>query len=497
MWRKGKMSDDFIPNIYFSDYFGISPRILEEYGAFNVSLLNDLPLFVDPFLLFNSQQDHYQQLHKNIIRYLRFLRDKSIDSNVNRGLLLGWFVFSEIKQNWLGFSRVGNQGSGLGPKFAYALHENLSKVFSNFGQEKITQSSHLEKLTLISDGVGRDNISDFTTNLIKRYLLEYTQTFAQNYISPKLRKKFHVRRIQFDYELERWTSGEYDLPCLNNDYIILTPLDILTKDEIWINRDDMVNDYSRIVDAVPNQQLRAEINNYFERVIPKDAKEKERRVAIARTYRQFPELIEHFIRYKEDNGDEAIAISDAKVEESKWLYIDQVKSFVLNLFSTTPFYNNTGDTLEEARSRVMFMKHIIENQDGYRLFYINDEPIKRESDLQLIFKFTWYASPSDINAEVNNGRGPVDFKVSRGALDKSLIEFKLASNSQLKRNLQNQVEIYKLANNTMKALKVIIYFNVRELAKLHEILDELELNTDNSIILIDARADNKPSASKA
>ena len=32
----------------------------------------------------------------------------------------------------------------------------------------------------------------------------------------------------------------------------------------------------------------------------------------------------------------------------------------------------------------------------------------------------------DVNREPNNGRGPVDFKISDGALDKSLIEFKLA-----------------------------------------------------------------------
>ncbi len=40
--------------IYFSDFFEVLPALLEEYGAFNISLLNDLPLFIDPFLLFNS-----------------------------------------------------------------------------------------------------------------------------------------------------------------------------------------------------------------------------------------------------------------------------------------------------------------------------------------------------------------------------------------------------------------------------------------------------------
>lgn len=38
---------------FFSDYFGLDPNRLDDYGAFNVSIINDLPLFIDPFLLFN------------------------------------------------------------------------------------------------------------------------------------------------------------------------------------------------------------------------------------------------------------------------------------------------------------------------------------------------------------------------------------------------------------------------------------------------------------
>jgi hypothetical protein len=36
-------------------------------------LLADLPLFVDPFLLFNSRKPKYRALHDPIIKYLRFL----------------------------------------------------------------------------------------------------------------------------------------------------------------------------------------------------------------------------------------------------------------------------------------------------------------------------------------------------------------------------------------------------------------------------------------
>jgi len=37
--------------LYFSDFFEVSPEVIEKYGAFNPSLINDLPLFIDPFLL--------------------------------------------------------------------------------------------------------------------------------------------------------------------------------------------------------------------------------------------------------------------------------------------------------------------------------------------------------------------------------------------------------------------------------------------------------------
>jgi hypothetical protein len=214
----------------------VSPEAVEKYGAFNVSLLADLPLFIDPFLLFNSKKKSYRQLHDKIIAYLMFLRDKSVDEALSSGLIDVWYRFPEVKQNWLGFSATGNRGSGLGRDFAIALHKNLHHIFTDFGDERVTLGSHLEKLCLIEQGVGRDNIRDFTTNLIHEFLLEYTQAFAKKHIDPKLRKKFVVSKVRFNYDTETWENGVYDLPNFRGDYVLLTPSDILTKDETWINR---------------------------------------------------------------------------------------------------------------------------------------------------------------------------------------------------------------------------------------------------------------------
>src|SRR5205807_1624846 len=140
----------------------------------------------------------------------RFLRDKSIAGGMTEGLLRAWYCFPEVKQNRLGFCIIGNEGNGLGITFARALNENLNRLFSDFGEEKVTKGSHLEKLVLIRDRVGRDNISDFTTNLIKGYLLEYTQQFAIKNIAAEKRQKVRVSKVRFNYEFGVWEDGLYD-----------------------------------------------------------------------------------------------------------------------------------------------------------------------------------------------------------------------------------------------------------------------------------------------
>lgn len=487
-------------NIYFSDYFGVSEALLDEYGTFNISLVTDLPLFIDPFLLFNSDKPEYQSLHDDIIRYLRFLRTKSEQGGISPALIKAWYCFGEVKQNWLGFCETSNSGRGLGKDFAGALDANLVHVFQDFGNEKITNGSHLEKLCLIKTGVGRDMISDFTTNLIKDYLLLYTSTFATQHIRPDLTRTIAVPRAYFSYDTERWMPRTYRLPFCEGDFVILTPKDILTKDETWINHSDMVRNFEDIPDAVENDQLRAEINNYFYAMIPgnREPTKDDYQSAISSTFTKFPELIDYYIKLKEETGDEAVTTSALKVWESSLIYIRQFGSLANLLQQMTPFYKIPGNTLAETREKIHFFKDIIENKGGYRIFYgSTGEPIRQERDAHILFRLVWHGTPSDVSREVDDGRGPADYKISRGAADKTLVEFKLAGNTQLKRNLTKQLELYEKASDAQAGFKVIIYFSEQELIRVQGILRELRMEADARIVLVDARSDNKPSASKA
>ena len=402
-----------------------------------------------------------------------------------------------MKQTWLGFCGTGNSGRGLGKDFASALNTNLHNLFIDFGKERITKGSHLEKLCLIKEGVGRDTISDFTTNLIKHFLLQYNQTFASKYLTKSQRRRVAVEKVRFNYRTQTWGSRVFTLPFANGEYVLLTPKDILTKDDTWINKNDLVRDFNEIPDAIPNDQLRAQINNYFLSILTREPNKKELDRAVRLVALKYPQVIDYYIKHKELTGAKAVDRSITHVLESNDLYVRQFGQIVTLLRQHTLFYSLLGFTADEAYQRLLYLKDVIENKGGHRLFYRKGQPIRTEEDLQILYRLTWFATPSDVSREVNDGRGPADFKISRGSQDKTIVEMKLASNSQLKRNLARQTDIYQKASDAATAFKAIIFFSEYELKRVRKILTELDLVSDNHIVLIDARVNNKPSGSKA
>ncbi|MBQ6286750.1 MAG: hypothetical protein IJK73_03725 [Bacteroidales bacterium] len=487
-------------SVHFSDFFNVSPEELEKYGAFNISLISDMPLFIDPFLLFSSNKSEYQALHKQILTYLSFLKERAEAKIEDGALIKSWYSFPEMKQNWLGYSQIGNSGKGLGRYFAKNMHSLMPVAFKDLGKESLTDSTHLEKVGLFNQGVGRDNISDFTTNLILDFLLKYTETFAKKSIAPELCSIFNVKKAYFDYQFQRWLPRSYYLPKYDGDFVVLTPKDILTRDETWINHTEMLDRFNEISEGIENEELRSHINAYFASKIPviqMNNKEKNRYIKAAKweTLREFPELIEYYIQKKEIEKEEAKSVADEKVRSVESLLVTNVHHFIENQLIHTKFYDvEPVSSYVETIQRIKYLKDCIEKNDGYRLFYVNGKPISREDHLQYAFRFVWFASPFDVNREVNNGRGPADYKVSMGANDSTLVEFKLASNSSLKKNLQNQLEIYQAANNTQFGIKVIMYFTDEEKAKLDAVLRDLNLDNKKNVITIDAR--RKVSASK-
>lgn len=179
------------------------------------------------------------------------------------------------------------------------------------------------------------------------------------------------------------------------------------------------------------------------------------------------------------------------------VYVRQLRELQDLLNASTQFYKTGRSTYQEAHDRLAFLKDVIENKGGHRIFYQGDTPIGTEKDLQILYRLVWFGTPSDVGAEANDGRGPVDYKISRGADDKTLVEMKLARNTALERNLEKQLPIYQAASDAKHGIKAIVFFTKEEERRATAILDKLGILGHKDVVLIDARTDNKPSGSKA
>jgi len=73
---------------------------------------------------------------------------------------------------------------------------------------------------LLVEGIGRDKISDITTNIIRHKLVEYTQAQCEFWGIPT---EPVPSEMIWDQENDKWTNRYVDLPVCNGKSVILVP----------------------------------------------------------------------------------------------------------------------------------------------------------------------------------------------------------------------------------------------------------------------------------
>ncbi len=188
-----------------------------------------------------------------------------------------------------------------------ALKNNLEKIFDSYGVDELENVIHLSELNIIEKGIGKDNISDFTTQLIFEYLLEYTQTFTLKYISENKRVKKTINNAYFNYEFKRWLPKEFVLPKYGKDFMLLMPKDIVVREELWINKEDMLESFEQIPIAISNVELRDTLSSFYYQALPQVKKKdgtirepykKEKRAAAELTITKNPIAIKSILKAK-------------------------------------------------------------------------------------------------------------------------------------------------------------------------------------------------------
>lgn len=483
--------------IHFSDFFNIESSLLKEYGAFDVSLVADVPVFIDPFCLYASDKEKYNELHTYIIKYLCFLREKcERGPELCKGDIDRYFRFPEVRQLYMGFSKKSNKGHGLGPEFAETLQRNFRGPLSKFGSEDIQDSSHLEKLCVVSPGVGCDCISDFTANLLLDFLMTYTEDFARKNLKPEQCEIFGVAKAIFDFKKQDWRRKSYYLPKYNGSYVLLAPIDILARGDTWINRQGLIEDISRLPQIISNDALRQRLQEMLLSVNYgfKKKSQKERTQIYNRFIQENIEIVDWYIKERESRKDDALNRAQSLIFDTQDVFSKETHR-AAECLDREGFYDTELTSIDEARARIGHFQRFIEHNDGYKLFFDSNGKQRREEYVQLAFKLLWYASKRDANREVNNGQGPADLVISFGNGDKCVIEIKWASNNRLEENLICQTEKYARANGTNDKLSIVLYKSRSERNKVEDAIRKHNLIPNKDVFLIDATP-NRKSASR-
>src|SRR6185437_3800588 len=155
----------------------VRPRLTDFYGIllaqaqidFAIPFLDeDIPLYVDPFLLWRSPSQQDQALHTSLIN--SFNRLGYLAKNKREKEALDLIVrLSECDEVGLGQSRT-RKGLRIGEKKA----SEILNLFTIVPQYTNNGFVHFEEIQFFVEGISKDRISDFACSFLKSFLIDYT-----------------------------------------------------------------------------------------------------------------------------------------------------------------------------------------------------------------------------------------------------------------------------------------------------------------------------------
>ena len=181
----------------------------------NVPIGTDLPLFLDPFAI-SLRSDPWSRGCTHTIQYF-FQQIVDLIRAGDRGGALRLLGFlREPNETHLGLSRGRPQGAGIGSLQAEQLYDALegsAAVQTGFLR-------HLEEAELLIPGIGRDKISDLTTNIIRSSLAQYTLEQCQLLDIPTQQAALPP---YYSIQENGWVSEYFQLPVTERGPLLLVP----------------------------------------------------------------------------------------------------------------------------------------------------------------------------------------------------------------------------------------------------------------------------------
>jgi hypothetical protein len=133
---------------------------------------------------------------------------------------------NEPNETRLGLSRGRPQGRGVGAGDSKLIFESLKK-------SKAVQSGLVEDLEdcrLFVDGIDKDKTSDMVTNIIRKHLLEYTQSQCRNF---GISLTTAPTGFMWDPSTHQWTTGYDEMLIVNGQSILMVPKAVVSYSEAY------------------------------------------------------------------------------------------------------------------------------------------------------------------------------------------------------------------------------------------------------------------------
>lgn len=221
-----------------TDYFDIP--ITQDEVDFAIPFLDeDIPLYIDPFLLWRSPSQQDNALHTTIVNSFNRLGKEYLKGKrkecVNRLVAI-----SECSEVGLGTSKT-KKGLKIGKNTAIEILD----LYKSIDSIRNSGFLHFEEIQLYVNNISKDRISDFASNFLKSFLIDFTQNEC-NKINIPMRTQRNVQ--VYDYRSGLLKEENVNLPFNpeNNAPIILVPKRWLRYSP-WINFEDyFVNSFVKI-----------------------------------------------------------------------------------------------------------------------------------------------------------------------------------------------------------------------------------------------------------
>lgn len=239
-----------------NDYYQI-PFTQEEVDFAIPFLDEDIPLYVDPFLLWKSPSQQDNALHTlitNSFNQLGFLFNRGNEEEAVQTLI----NLSECNEVGLGNSKT-KEGKRIGKNLAYSI---LS-TFKDIPQISKSGFIHFEEIQLLVNTFSKDRVSDIACNFLFSFLVDYTWQQSEKYKIP--REKVTLDKIYNSkkYKFEREEDVYLPINPITKQPIVFVPKRWL-KFIPWINLDDYFQNYYQDgVDTQGNMKIgRIELLEY-------------------------------------------------------------------------------------------------------------------------------------------------------------------------------------------------------------------------------------------